>query len=124
MAAPEAGQGRREAPAPKPLPLILVKRLSIFLLLLFLIALFYWAVGSFSSFLDETQLMLLGLLRWFSLGLAIVPMLGVALTVLFALFRRHAAKAWGVLGYAFLSVLGIAGLLLSDGLVALSRGLG
>lgn len=111
-------------PAPKPLVLIVVKRLAIFLFALFLIALFYWAVGSFNSFLDETQLMLLGLLRWLSLGLSIVSALGLALSLLFTLFQSHALHIAGIAAYAFLSALGVAGLVLADGLVTLSRGLG
>jgi hypothetical protein len=108
----------------KPFALILVKRLAVFLLLLFLIVVFYWAVGSFSSFLDETQLMLLVLLRWLSLGLAVISLLGMVLSLLFALFRRHSVSAAGLLGYAFLSALGVAGLVLAASLVALSRGVG
>ena len=59
MESPERGYGQ----ANKPLILILVKRAAILMLVLCAISLFYWMVGSVSSFLDETQSMLLDIVR-------------------------------------------------------------
>jgi hypothetical protein len=118
------GKDGRDEGGEKPLALIIVKRSSIFLFVMFFLASFYWVVGSFRSFLEETQLMLLGLLRWASMGLSAVAALGMVLSLAYLAYRRRAGTLAALLGYAILVACGAAGLVLSHGLVALSRGLG
>ena len=120
MGAPEPLPG---GIARKPLPLLIVKRASILLFILCFLAVFFWTVGSFRSFLEETQLMLLGLLRWASVGLVVSSVIGVILSLLYLLLRRHAATIAGFVGYLLLAAFGAFGLVLSDALVALSQGL-
>ncbi len=112
------------APPHKPLILIIIKRVSIFLFFVFFLSAFFWAVGSFRSFLEETQLMLLDLLERSSLGLSVVAGLGLLLSLGYLAARRRAATLAGILGYALLVAFGLAGLLLSEGLMSLSRGIG
>jgi hypothetical protein len=109
--------------AKKPLPILIVKRASILLFILCFLAAFFWTVGSFRSFLEETQLMLLGLLRWASLCLVVASGIGIALSLLYLLLKRHAAAPQGFIGYVLLVAFGVLGLVLSDALVALSQGL-
>jgi hypothetical protein len=107
----------------KPFLVLIVKRLTIFFLILVALALFYWCVGSFQRFLDETQYMLLGILRWSAIGLTSAAAGGFVASTVFALFRRFSFTFLGILGYFLASLIGIAGLLVSDLLRTLSRGL-
>ena len=68
----------------KPLALILVKRAAIFLFVICLVSLFYWIVGSESSFLDSTQSMLLAIMRISSLGIVVASGLGILLSLALA----------------------------------------
>ena len=80
---------RIDPPADKPLLIILVKRATIFLVVICMLSLYYWIVGSASFFLDETQTMLLSILRLASLGLIVASALGILIAIAMALLRRY-----------------------------------
>ena len=112
-----------DTPAEKPFILIIVKRTAIFLLVICSVSLFYWIVGSASSFLDETQSMLLGIMRISSLGIVVASGIGVLLSVALGIARRFGLKAMGIVGYAFAAAFGTAALVLSQTITILSHGL-
>ena len=120
MRPPEA---ELEGASPKPFPLILAKRASILLLVVCLLATFFWAAGSLRSFLEGTQLTLLAVLRWASLALLLASLLGFLLSLAYVPSRPRASSILGLLGYLLLAAYGAAGLVLANGLVALNRGL-
>jgi uncharacterized oligopeptide transporter (OPT) family protein len=105
----------------KPLALVLIKRAAILLLVVCLVSLFYWVVGSTSSFLDSTQSMLLGIMRISSMGILIAAALGILLGL--ALARVYPIAAVGILGYLFLVALASVLLALAQTVSFLSRGL-
>ena len=105
----------------KPLALILVKRAAILFLVVCLVSLFYWVVGSESSFLDSTQSMLLGIMKISSMGILVAAALGIILDL--ALARLYRPAAAGIFGYLFLVVLAAAILALAQTVSFLSRGL-
>jgi hypothetical protein len=107
----------------KPLIMILVKRAAIFAFTICAVSIFYWIVGSASSFLDETQSMLLGVMRVSSLGIVATSVIGLLLGLVFALARRYRLRALGVAGYAFAGMLGVSALYLAQSVIILSRGL-
>jgi hypothetical protein len=109
--------------ADKPLILILVKRAAIFLLAICAVSLFYWIVGSTTSFLDETQSMLLGIMRVASLGLIVVSGFGVLLSLGLTIARRHGLRVMGLLGYAVAASIGMATLAVAQTLSILSLGI-
>jgi hypothetical protein len=107
----------------KPLIMILVKRAAIFMVLICAVSIFYWAFGSVSSFLDETQSMLLGIMRLSSLGIVAASGFGILLALGFAAARRYRLRAAGLAGYALASALGAAALYLAQSVIILSRGI-
>jgi hypothetical protein len=107
----------------KPLPLILIKRAAILFLLVNAISLFFWIVGSYSSFLDETLTALLGSLRISSLLLLFDALVGGLATLVYALVERRAPRLSALLGYAGSILIGASGLLFSDALLLLGKGL-
>jgi hypothetical protein len=113
----------RRRSAEKPLILILVKRAAIFLFAICAVSLFYYFVGSASSFLDETLSMLLDVIRVSSLGLIVAAGLGFLLSVSLALFRRHRLGPLGLAGYAFVAAIGSAALGLAQSVSILSHGI-
>jgi len=124
----EARMGIRDkdssaASAHKPLPLILLKRAAILFFMGLVLSLFFWIVGNYSYFLDETQAMLLGVLRVSSLLLISDSCLGELASLAHALKSRRPPSAGALLGYASAILLGAFGLLFSNGLILLSRGL-
>jgi hypothetical protein len=119
MDGPEHDRG----PAYKPLALIIVKRTAIFLLVICVVSLFYWIVGSVSSFLDTTQAMLLDLMRLSSLGLLIAAGIGIILSLALAVLRRHSFRILGILGYLACAGLGAAALAIAQSVSILARGL-
>jgi TRAP-type C4-dicarboxylate transport system permease small subunit len=114
---------RGDRPTDKPLILILVKRTAIFLLIICAVSLFYWIVGSESSFLDETQSMLLGIMSISSLGIVVASGIGVLLSLALAIARRFRLKAMGIAGYALAAAFGAAALVLARTISILSHGL-
>jgi hypothetical protein len=107
----------------KPLCMILVKRVAIFMFVICSVSFIYWGIGSFGSFLDETQAMLLGLVRLSSLGIVVFSCLGALLSVCYAAARRYRLRIMGLLGYLVVAALGASALLLSQSVIALSQGL-
>jgi hypothetical protein len=114
---------REKRSADKPLILILVKRGAIFLVVICVVSLFYWTVGSLSSFLDETQSMLLGVVRVSSLGVIAASGIGVILSFALAIARRHPLRVMGILGYIIAAAFGAAALVLAQTITILSQGL-
>jgi hypothetical protein len=106
----------------KPLLLILVKRAAIFLFVICAVSIFYWAVGSGSSFLDETQSMLLGVMRLSSLGIVASSIIGVALSIGFAAARRYRLRSLGLSGYLLAAAFGTTALYLAQSVIVLSHG--
>jgi hypothetical protein len=107
----------------KPLILILVKRAAIFMFVICVVSIFYWVVGSESAFLDETQSMLLGVMRLSSLGIVVSSGIGILLALGFAAARRYRLRGLGMLGYALAAALGTSALYLAQSVIILSRGL-
>ena len=116
---------RSLSPEDKPLLLILIKRTAIFLLVICALSLFYWIVGSLSSFLDETQSMLLDIMRICSLGIIVASGLGALSSIVSAIVRRRRlrAMAMAIVGYALAASIGSAFLVLAQSVSILSRGL-
>jgi hypothetical protein len=107
----------------KPLALILVKRVAIFLLVICGVSLFYWIVGSVSSFLDTTQAMLLDIMRLSSLGVVTAAGLGLLLSLALAIARRYPIKVLGLVGYLAAAGLGAIALALAQSVSMLAKGL-
>ena len=107
----------------KPIIMILVKRVAIFAFAICAVSLFYWIIGSLSSFLDETQSMLLAVIRISSLGIVAASCAGFILSFGFAAVRRYALNALGLAGYALAAILGFAALYLAQSVIILSKGL-
>jgi len=107
----------------KTLGLIVVKRLSVFLLSVDLVVVFFWTTGNFVPFLDGTQLMLLAVLRLVSLGLAVTAIAGLASSLLLGRGRPRPSRLAGAGGYLILALLGLSCLVLSSALAILSGGL-
>lgn len=114
---------RLEPPADKPLLMILVKRTTIFLFAICALSLFYWIVGSETSFLDTTQSMLLSILRLSSLGLIVASFFGILIAVAMALFRMFSLRVVGLLGYAVAIAIGAGTLVVAQSVSILSKGL-
>lgn len=126
-AGPAAGELVRAAGAPGPAgaaaslpPVRVLKRLAAFCLALALIALFFWAAGNFRRFLDDTQLMLLSVLRWSSLGLGALSLVGAASSL--AGGRRASGRLRAAAGWALLVLVGTALALLSEALIVFAAG--
>ncbi len=117
------GPERKAKAEHKPLSLILVKRAGLLFLFGFLFSFFFWVVGSFSFFLDETQRILLGILRISSLLLIVDAIIGVAARIVYAITERRRPGIPAFLGYALCFLIGTAGLLLSNALLILGKGL-
>jgi hypothetical protein len=113
---------QKERSSDKPLILIIVKRAAIFLSVVCAVSIFYWIVGSESSFLDETQSMLLDIMRISSLGLIVSSGMGILLSLAAAIARRYRLKA-GIIGYAVAAALGGAALALAESISILAKGL-
>jgi hypothetical protein len=107
----------------KPLILILVKRASILLLVVCAVSLFYWTVGSVSSFLDSTQAMLLSIMRLSSLGILVSSGLGLLLSLALAIGGRHGLRVLGLVGYLAAVGFGAVALALAQSVSILSLGL-
>jgi hypothetical protein len=107
----------------KPLPLILIKRAAILFLLVNAISLFLWIVGSYTSFLDDTQTAMLEALRISSLLLISDALIGEAATLAYAISSRRSLRAAALAGYAACALIGAAGLLVSNALLILEKGL-
>jgi hypothetical protein len=114
--------GGEETVAHKSILLIVVKRLAILLFAVAFTALFFWAIGNFRRFLDETELMLLNALRFTSLLLLPVSALGIGLTVAIKSGRDLVHRLEGFLGYLFLLLFSCAGAFLSELLSLLASG--
>ena len=112
-----------DTPADKPLILIFIKRATIFLYVISLVSLFYWIVGSESSFLDDTQSMLLGIMRISSLGIIVVSGIGFLFSFALAFARHCRLRIIGILGYIFAAGSGAVALILAQTISILSQGL-
>ena len=106
----------------KPLIMILVKRAAILMFVICTVSIFYWIVGSWSSFLAETQSMLLGIMRLSSLGIVASSGIGILLDIGFAISRRYALRLMSLLGYACSSAIGGSALYLAQSVIFLSPG--
>ena len=107
----------------KPLILILVKRAAILMFALCAISLFYWVVGSTSSFLDETQSMLIDIMKISSLGIIVAAGFGMLVAIALAVSRHYALKSLGLAGYALAAAIGAAALAIAQSVSTLSQGL-
>jgi hypothetical protein len=114
----------RASKRPKPLAVILVKRSSILLLVLSAVSGFFWTVGSFTGFLDDTQVLLLTILRYCGMALALTAGVGAALSAGISVAKPTPAKALGILGYLVLCAVGAAALFLANAVLLLYRGVG
>jgi|GEM_PF-3418038 len=115
-------QFNEEIAAKHPL-LILVKRLSILLFSMSFLSLLFWGAGNFSDFLDETELMLLGVLRYSGCALIAVSFFGLVITSAIKSGRNPGQRVAGALGYLFLFIFGAAGALISELIHVLSSGI-
>ncbi len=115
--------GRSAKHERKPLALILIKRAAFLFFLGFLFSFFFWIVGSFSYFLDGTQRLFLGILRVSSLLLIVDAAVGIVARIVYAIVERRWPGISAFLGYAFCLLMGFAGLILSNALLILGKGL-
>ncbi len=109
--------------ADKPILVILVKRATIFLFAICSLSLFYWIVGSETSFLDSTQSMLLSIIRLSSLGLVVASLFGMLIAAAMAVLKRFALRVLSLVGYAVAIVFGAAALVVALSVSILSKGL-
>jgi hypothetical protein len=107
----------------KPLLLILLKRAAILLLVVCAVSIFYWAIGSVSSFLDETESMLLDIVRVSSLGVIALAAIGLIFVFIYAFSGRFSLRIKGLAGYVLAVAFGALALILSQTITILSRGL-
>jgi hypothetical protein len=107
----------------KPLSMILVKRAVIFAFAICSISTMYWIIGSASSFLDETQVMLLSVMRLSALGIVAFSGIGILLAIGYAAARRYGLRTLGLSSYLLIGGLGGVALLVSQSVIALSHGL-
>jgi len=107
---------------PKPIILSALKRLSFLLFTLCLIALFFWVVGSLRDFLDETQLMLLFILRYAAISLGLVSLVGCVGSLLLPSGRKAPKVAFAFFAYLFLAALSVVAVILAESLSVLSAG--
>jgi hypothetical protein len=107
----------------KPLILILLKRAAIFLFVFCAVSLFYYAVGSASLFLDETEEMLLDIARLSSLGVLAAAAIGLVLSFAYAVAGRYRLRAWGIAGYLASALFGAVALVFAQAVTILSQGL-
>jgi hypothetical protein len=79
---------------------LLIKRLSIMFLVFSAVAAYLYIIGNRQLFLDETQRLLLSVLRWSSLASTALAVIGM----LFFVFARRVGpggkRAAGITGYA------------------------
>ena len=113
----------RKKHAEKPLILILVKRTAIFLFFICAVSIFYWIVGSLSSFLDSTQTMLLDIMRISSLGVMTASGLGMLFSLVLSIARRFRPSLVGLLGYLIAAGVGGLALAISQSISILSLGI-
>lgn len=109
--------------ANKHILLIIVKRFAILLFVISFMAFLFWAIGNFRRFLDETELMLLAVLRFTSFLLLPVSALGIGVTAAIKSDRRLIQRLQAVGGYLFLLLFASAGAFLSTLLTYLATGL-
>jgi hypothetical protein len=109
--------------AGKPFSLILTKRVSVFFFSLCGIEILYWYAGSFQSFLDATQAMLMILLRWSARGLLLSAILGLVFSAVLAIVRRYVLRIGGIAVYVLLILFASGALMLADSLIVLHGGL-
>lgn len=107
----------------KPLILILLKRAAILLLAVCAVSIFYWAIGSASFFLDETESMLLDIARISSLGLIASAGIGLVFVAAYALSGRYSLRIRGIVGYLLAFAFGSFALFFSQTVTILSHGL-
>jgi hypothetical protein len=84
---------------PKSFIRILIKRSSIFVLVLSLLCLILYLIGNFQHFLDESQLLLLNFLSWFSVISLILSLYGFCLLIAFFIKNRKPEVLLGIVGY-------------------------
>lgn len=106
----------------KPFTYLLVKRASFFLFLVSVFSTLFWVAGNWSRFLDETQLMLIGFVRWSSIALVLVSGIGAFLSMFRAWKRGIGARLMAFLGYLLLAALGLAFMLLSQFIATVAAG--
>jgi len=107
----------------KPLILILLKRAAILLLVVCAVSIFYWAIGSVSFFLDETESMLLDIARISSLGVIASAAIGLVFVVVYVLSGRYSLHIRGIVGYVLAVAFGSLALVFSQTITILSHGL-
>jgi hypothetical protein len=103
--------------------MILVKRAVIFAFAICSISALYWIIGSESSFLDETQVMLLSVMRLSSLGIVSLSGIGIALSIFYAAARRYRIRVLGLGAYLLVASVGTVALYIAQSVIALSAGL-
>ena len=106
----------------KHILLIVVKRLAIFLFAVSSMAFLFWVIGNFRRFLDETELMLLSVLRFTSFLLLPVSVLGIGVTAAIKSDRSVIHRLEAIGGYLFLLFFASAGAFLSELLAFLATG--
>jgi hypothetical protein len=115
----QTGDAREE----KPLILILVKRAAIFCFVVCSISFFYWVVGSLSSYLDQTQSMLVAIMRISSLGIVVASGIGALLSIAYSIAGRGSVRLAGALGYLAAAAAGGLALAIAQSVSILSLGL-
>jgi len=106
---------------------LLVKRLCLFFLTMYFVALSLWVTGNLHSFLDSTQALLLGVLSWDSIFLFLFSLLGTIGVVAFPTGddrrtrTRHALLGLG--GYILLLAVGAFGAVFGDAILTLAAGI-
>lgn len=94
-----SGDGDDSGNTGKSLPRLFIKRITMLSAGFSVIVSFFYAIGNFQDFLDETQFLLLSLIAWsslFSIGFSIIGMVVVT-----AGKRRETVmrRVWSYLGY-------------------------
>jgi magnesium-transporting ATPase (P-type) len=100
-------EARAPQSATKTLSRLFMKRVTMLSVGFSVIVAFFYAIGNFQNFLDETQLLLLSILTWCSLisiGLSLIGMVVLSLSRFGESLPRRISSYCGYLGSLILSL--------------------
>lgn len=107
----------------KALVFSLLKRVAQVFLVASLASLYFWVVGGFRGFLDETQESILVVLRYSSVCLMVASAVGVVGVVVRAFLERRAPRILAFLGYFLMIAYGLLAVVVAESLAVLGGGL-
>lgn len=92
----------------KSMPRLFMKRMTILSLGFSVIILFFYVIGNFQEFLDDTQLLLLSLLSWTSLFSFFFSLIGLLVLSASRRTETKPRRTLGLIGYCSSAILSAA----------------